>query len=274
MKILLRKIKLFLTNFIDIIVPKCCLSCGKELDYKNKQDFICDECADCLFCIDQKNCCEKCGYPLDFYNDSNKIMSNFSKNNSHFLCHNCISFKNKFNIARSCFQYKGYIRRILMNFKFYFQTESTDFIGESLFKTYSFISNSDVLCCIPVTKTKLFLNGYNHASLIASSFYKKLKNNEPNSKMIFLPDLLLKNINSQQSKTLSKQERLQKKHHFIVNDKYLSDEWRNFFSKKTILIIDDIMTTGATLNSASYVLKKTFKNINIECLTFARTMLY
>ena len=259
----------FINYILNIIIPRCCLFCGQELlDNNDKEFFICKKCEDDLFCINQKKCCKKCGYPLNLDTRVNFLDKN------HTLCYSCKSSKNSFFISRSCFQYKTNIRHLLMNFKFFFKTESISFIGKSLLKTYYFMPDADIICCVPITRNKLFLNGYNHASLIASSFYKELKKNDKHAKILFLPDLLLKTNKSLQSKMLSKQERLAKIHNFIVNDKYLSEKWKQFFYKKTILIVDDIMTTGSTLNSASYTLNKAFKNTKVECLTLARTMLY
>ena len=288
----LKKIKIF-NNFIqcifNIICPQCCLFCGEKIILKNNktqesqnlQKFLCQNCQNEIIPIDQANCCKKCGYPLYqsplYQQDENiEINSNFL-NKKYNLCYSCELAKNCFTIARSCFQYKTKLRRLLINFKLYFQTESIDFIGLSLLKVYSSMPHADIVCCIPVTKTKLFFKGYNHASLIASNFYEHLTNQKRTNKRttIFLPDMLLKTRSSVQSKMLSQKERLQKKHNFVINSKYLSNEWRQFFSKKTILIIDDIMTTGATLNTAASVIKASFgKDIKIECLTLARTMLY
>ncbi len=267
-------LKNFIYFIINIIAPKCCLFCRKEFFCKsdNIENFFCKDCEKKIFYIDQKNCCKNCGYPFGGYSDDNKKLNFLDK--KRILCHSCKNMKNNFIIARSCFQYRTKLRHLLINFKFFFQTESIDFIGQSLLKTYLFMPKADIVCCVPITRLKLFSKGYNHASLMAGIFYKNLKKNNLQSKTILLQDLLLKNSKSSQSKTLSQQERLKKKHNFIVNKKYLTKKWRMFFSGKTILIIDDIMTTGATLNSSSFVLKKEFKNIKVECLTFARTMLY
>lgn len=281
--------KNFIQHIFNIICPQCCLFCGEKIilennktqENQNLQKFLCQNCQDEIIPIEQTNCCKTCGYPLyqsPFYrpNENTEINSNFLDKSN--LCYSCNSIKSgHLAIARSCFQYKTKLRKLLINFKLYFQTESIDFIGLSLLKTYSYMPHADIICCIPITKTKLFFKGYNHASLIASSFYKHLINQRQINKQttIFIPDMLIKYHNSVQSKTLSQKERLQKKHNFAINNKYLSDKWRQFFSKKTILIIDDIMTTGATLNSATSVIKEAFgKDIKIECLTLARTMLY
>ena len=190
--------KNFIQHIFNIICPQCCLFCGEKiiLNIKNKVDkkqnlqkFLCQNCQNEIIPIDQQNCCKTCGYPLyqsPFYqlNENTEINSNFlyKKYNS---CYSCNSIKsNHLAISRSCFQYKTKLRQLLINFKLYFQTESIDFIGLSLLEVYSYMPNADVICCIPITKTKLFFKGYNHASLIASSFHKHLISQGQTNKQI------------------------------------------------------------------------------------------
>ena len=276
--------KNFVCRVLDIFFPKCCLFCNDELSVSDigrngdcvECDFLCKSCQNEILLIDQKNCCKRCGYP--FYGsmllkDNVYFKTNFL-NKTNTTCPSCLSGKCYFNIARSCFQYKTKLRRLLMNFKFFFQTEAVDLIGSSMLNCYLTMQKADIICCIPVTRTKLFLKGYNHASLMASSFYKNLKKTTKDNNVVLLLDLLLKTSESKQSKQLLYKERMTKQYNFTVNNKYLSTKWRQFFEKKTILIVDDIMTTGATLNFGSLVLKQAFPSVKVNCLTFARTMLY
>ena len=99
-------------------------------------------------------------------------------------------------------------------------------------------------------------------------------NHNNNTDEILIRDLFTKSAKTLQSKKLSRYERMLKKHNFVINSKYLSQFWKKQFTNKTFLVIDDIMTTGSTLNSISKILKDAFPTCKVECLTFARTMLY
>ena len=283
----------------------CCMSCGAVLQSNKKQNsnhitessphlevhnstpyiinlqlnivellnlFFCQKCSQKINIIQQQTCCKKCGYPLS--NDTmHSIYGAFLDTNDK-QCPSCHAAGNKhfFCIARSCYGYHGTIKRLIINYKFHFQTETIDFIGLSLFYVYQQMPKADIICFIPITKTKLFLKGYNHAGLIANNFYQHTR--QTNQTLILLPDLLLKNRVSEASKHLTQNERWRKKQNFIINNKYLAQQWQDMMRNKTILVIDDIMTTGATLNEAAKVIKTAFNHTKVECLTFARTLLY
>ena len=254
----------------DVCFPGSCLSCGTLLTTKCNDiilddidgDFFCHKCSMQLKKID-KCCCKRCGYPLKKENFLDKKIN---------YCVNCEKFKYYFNISRSCYEYKGIIRKILLHFKFYFSTDALSFIGLSLYLKYkNELNKADVVCFVPITRTKLFLKGFNHAGLITNMFMKYAKNEKCD--IVLLNDLFVKLKKTQQSKKLSQFERLHKHHFFGINKKYLVDKYFTL-NGKNILIIDDIMTTGSTLNELSFLIGNKYPKANIECLTFARTMLY
>ena len=247
----------------------------RAYDYENEHfvhNFLCSDCQKLIFKIDQNNCCKRCGYPHEDYLCDNWQKNFLDKNDK--ICPSCQDFHGKhfFNMSRSSYKYKTKLRSLLMNFKFYFQTDMIDFFANSLFQTYLTMPKADIVCYVPISRWKLLAKGYNHAGLLANNFFNILKKYDKQS--VMFNDLILKDSKTIASKKLSQQERWRKKYNFSVNKKYLSQEWRDFFYGKTILLIDDIMTTGATLNATSKTLKEEFANVQIECLTLARTMLY
>ena len=170
-------------------------------------DFFCKECRPNIFTINQNNCCKKCGYPFEpVRTNKGRVIQRINHlKNQKIICQSCHAMYFFFEKAQSCFQYQGKIRKLLLNFKFYFQTEIVDFIGTSLMSVYKNMMPADIVCVIPITRGKLFFKGYNHSALMAKSFYKYAK--QQNDGILFLPDLLVKTKASTQSKTLTQQER-------------------------------------------------------------------
>ena len=163
---------------------------------------------------------------------------------------------------------------MLLSLKFGFQTEGIGFFAENLVKTYNKMPKADVICFVPITNKKLFINGFNHAGLIANGFVSLLKKNNKNADEMYIRDLLVKTKKTIQSKKLSREGRMVKIHHIEVNKKYKAGDFTAKFTGKVFLVIDDIMTTGGTMNAVAELLKSTFPHCKVECLTLARTMLY
>ncbi|MHB8903577.1 MAG: ComF family protein [Patescibacteria group bacterium] len=104
------------------------------------------------------------------------------------------------------------------------------------------LKNKEILLIpLPLSKKRENWRGFNQAELIARSF-----NNEYN----YLMSLDLKKIkNTKAQSDLNENERAKNiKDCFVWNGKNLKD--------KIIILIDDVVTTGATLNEAAGVLKK------------------
>ena len=269
--------------FLSIYVPDVCLCCDcilydtntnivlkkKHYQHNNvllKQMFFCDVCEEKVNKhLITNECCKKCGYPIK--------KENFLDNNKQ--CQSCKEYKPVFNVARSCYCYKGAIRKMLLNFKFYSFNGCLWFFGKAMYEVYkNQLKTADYVCFVPITKKKLFLKGFNHACELAKIFCKVAHSNYHD--IVLLYDFIIKATATKSSKTLTQHDRLLKKHCFKINDKYLHKNTNDYidFNSKTILVVDDIMTTGGTLNAMAKTIKQHFPRCKVECLTFARTMLW
>ena len=268
----------FLQYLLDVLVPYSCLNCGSlecnkfgKNNTNNIDKFFCKNCLQKIQVIKQYECCKKCGYPMPKENFLDKQKK----------CYSCELLHPKFDVARSCFKYKGIIRRILLMLKYHFSTDALSFIGESMYNTYlenvkrNIFSKPDIICFVPITKNKLLQKSFNHSAIIANAFFKLLRENTTKfDKDMMFYDFFVKTQKTKQAKLLKQNDRIIKQHYFEVNKKYLTNSYKKTFSNKTIFVIDDIMTTGGTLNEIAVLLKKTYPNCKVECLTFARTILY
>ena len=122
-------------------------------------------------------------------------------------------------------------------------------------KIYGFMKNYDIIIPVPMYKTKKWLRGYNQVELIARELSKDL--NIP-----LKCTTLTKIKDTKKQSSLTRAERKQNiKNAFIV--KNASD-----IENKKILLFDDIITTGSTLNECSKTLKKA-KVKEVAILTIA-----
>ena len=195
----------------------------------NKEIFSGYFCEDCLQKIEKISTskCKHCGrvtpYPVNF-------------------CDNCIEKNVNFNIARSVFNYEPPISYLIQNFKYKNQKYHKRYFAEELFNLYkSEKLNCDVICFVPMTEERFNQTGYNHAELLSQEF--------SNLSKIPIVDALQKIKETPRQATLSLSERLKNlKSAFKVKGKLIKD--------KKVLIIDDVLTTGATCDTISKLLKK------------------
>ena len=250
----------FISKFVDFAIPNCCFVCGNILTSSEKSCGVCGQCDGLFIPINQNECCQKCGYPMPVENFLDK----------HSKCHSCAHYRPYFLMARSAVQYQMQARRMLLLLKFHFNTDGLKFIGERMYETYlrAGMPKPDIVCFVPITRRKLFFKGFNHAALVANAFVQAAREHGENLNLVY--DFLVKTAKTKQSKELNQEGRLRKRHFIELNPRYLNVARK----AKNILVIDDIMTTGGTLNNVAKVITAANLKCNVCCLTFARTMLY
>lgn len=141
--------------------------------------------------------------------------------------------------------YKGNIKTQIHNFKFHEKAYLYQYFVEMALREKEisdFLKAFDIITYVPMYVTKEQKRGYNQAKLLANELGKKL-----NIKVI---DCLEKKIENKTQSSLSEQERLTN-----VQDVFDFVKNRNI-SGKNIILVDDILTTGATVKNCSKILKE------------------
>ena len=104
-------------------------------------------------------------------------------------------------------------------------------------------SDKALIVPIPAHKARISLRGYNQAELLAQKLSQK-------TNLPFNPEILVKIKNTPSQTSLSGLERmLNIKNSFSVKT-------HEYIKNKKIILVDDIITTGATLSEAARVLKE------------------
>lgn len=219
--------KMKILNFLlTFIYPKTCMSCNTLLNYNTKIE-LCDNCAK-DFNPYRGNRCITCDRPIDNTGE----------------CSICKSEKIYFEKGYCVYPYAGAVRNTILNFKFknmalyytYLGSKMTEYYFEYIMESYDYIT------AVPIHKKKLKLRGYNQAELLAEYI----------SEQINIPycTILKRTVNTKPQNALSKKER-------VTNIKNAFSLIDNIDIKnKSILIVDDIFTTGTTINECCKVLKK------------------
>ena len=184
--------------------------------------------------IDKNSLCENC--KLEIEKDIIAKIDNYNKDTSKI-----------FNKHGYIFRYYGHIRKLLIDYKFnnksyLYKTFVQIILNNS--NIINFIKSYDIIIAVPIHRKRFNNRGYNQSELLAKEISKYLK------KTNFRNDILIKIKDNTAQSTLTRTERF-----LNVKDAYKIQN-DNFIKEKRILLIDDIYTTGNTVNECSRVLKQ------------------
>ncbi|WFD10046.1 ComF family protein [Tepidibacter hydrothermalis] len=231
-----------ISDFIDYIYPRNikCILCKNPIS-KNNSYSLCKDCFNKLNFIN--NGCLNCGKPLtDFYKND--------------ICSNCETNEYVFTRALSCVEYDDNIHKLIYSLKYGAKTYLAYNIAEIMNDKLEYEGvKFDYIIPVPLHKNRLRKRGYNQSLLICKQLSKI------NKKEVL--DIVIRNKNTQFLSKLTKKERIKKLQNVFTlatND--------NKIYKKDLLIVDDIFTTGTTVNEISKKLLNSGAN-KIYAITFA-----
>jgi len=231
-------------NFLNLIFPIKCIICDS---YKSQRD-VCSDCWGNISFI-TKPCCFICGISFSYENDEKAI------------CGHCVAKKPAYNKSISILKYDEYSKKIIHKFKYQDNLHLLDYLVSLMNNLgVSIISQADYIVPVPMHKYKLLKRGYNQAALLAMRIAKK-------NNIKYLPELLIKKKNTLAQADLKKDQRVNNiKNTIVINKKYV-----NLISEKKILIIDDVITTGATIDECSNIIRK-YNPSSILVLSLAKSV--
>ncbi len=154
------------------------------------------------------------------------------------------------------FEKHSEVQELLHNLKYRNHLHIGELIGNwhaaILLKTESF-QTIDLVIPIPIHKKRLRQRGYNQVALYAQTIAKKLNAD-------YRDDILTKTAHKKSQVSLNKKERFNN----ILNSLTLNKP--NDLEEKHILILDDIITTGATMSACVSYLKNKADKISIASI--------
>ena len=141
------------------------------------------------------------------------------------------------------FLYENAPREIMINFKFHGMKENGRYLGEKMYEAFSdkFKADYDGVIYVPTTAKRLRERGFNPAKVLAEVFCEK-------SGIPLLNGVFVRNPKSLTQHNLSYAERKE-------NAAASYDFGKNPTGKGRYILIDDICTSGSTLNYISKLLK-------------------
>ena len=218
-----------------------CSACGKEL-LAHIRGGLCPECEKTSVKLGT-DICGKCG----------RVLANEAE-----FCDTCIRNERAFVRARSCYVYEGAPKKFVYRLKFGGRRYLAAFIAEAMVDRYLDCGfECDCVVAVSLSAKRKRKRGYNQAELVAEELSCRLK-------LPLIDGALVKTKENKPQTKLTRREREEN-----VRGVYEVTSPETFKGRR-VLVVDDVMTTGATLGEVSRVLYKA-KARSVEALTYCST---
>jgi len=228
-----------------------CIICGSLID-RSRPYSLCDECAAQMHWITDGTC-DKCGKALP---DTYRGIDAEGKR----LCYDCMTREHYFTRGWSCLTYGLHEREMMMDIKYNSKGYIAGKMGDVMFdRMRPAIEEAvtdglipfDAVIPVPVSRRRLVKRGYNQSELMARRFLQQWKKT---AAAPLCPKLetkvLLRRKETVMLRSMNPEER-----RLALHDAFaVRSGMRNRIEGKSILLIDDIYTTGATADACSKVL--------------------
>jgi len=236
-------LELIKDHALNILLPKTCHCCGRDLPASYKEP-LCGECRAGLK-EPGPHICGRCGITLP--DGGNRCYSCRGGKAAGFKC----------SLIRSALVFTPETRSLVHNFKYSGHVYLQKFLAEKMCAAFDKIpefKTVEIICPVPLHAFKHRTRGYNQSALLARmlAHYKNIFYDEK---------LLARNKNTSAQAKLKKAERIKN-----VKEAF---ECRADVKGKIILLIDDVCTTGSTLEACAAALKSA-KAKKVYALTLAR----
>ena len=210
---------------IDLIYPRRCPVCQGIVENTDRQALICIGCKEKLPYV-QTPACMKCGKEIE--------------NPEQEYCSDCVRMPKRFTHGYPVFNYVEPLKEGVGAFKYQNRREYADFYVDEIWKVHGkdlLKLNLDGIIPVPIHGRKRRRRGYNQTELLARGLSRKLQ--VPNYEK-----LLIRQINTLPQKALNDKERLDNlKRAFFFRE--------NDVKLKKVLLVDDIYTSGATIEACT-----------------------
>lgn len=232
-----------LAAVLDALLPPRCLSCGASVD---RQGGLCSTCWGALSFIAPPYCgC--CGLPFDYAVEGEN------------LCGACMAAPPPFARARAVLVYDDGARPLVLGFKHGDRLHGAAAYGTWLARAGAeLLNDADLLVPVPLHRWRLFRRRYNQAAILAYAASKRCR-------VPVAPDLLTRRRATPTQGGLNRSGRARN-----VKGAFALRRGRSVVGKR-IVLVDDVLTTGATLAECARILLKGGA-ARVDVLTLARVV--
>lgn len=219
-------------RLLHILYPVRCPFCDKiiSVPFLEKKYSICSRCLEEIEYV-REPACKKCGKPIE--------------NEREEFCQDCRKTTHYFVQGKAVWVYKGAVKKSIYRLKYGNRREYATTYAQEIVQQYGYwIKKKQIqgIIPIPLHKKRRRERGYNQAELIAREIGRQMN-------LPVYNNFLIRSMDTRAQKELNDKERknnLKKAFKIQKNDVQLD----------RILLVDDIYTTGSTINAASRTLQE------------------
>ncbi len=235
-------------NVLDFLLPRLCCGCGERI--LDEAWLVCRPCLDSIPPL-LLPICARCGCPD-------------AKIKEEGRCANCPPGTAYFIKAQGVARFSGIAQVLVHRLKYQRRIEYAPLLSREMARIYREAVNdgapiADIVLPVPLHSTRLRDRGFNQSALIARPFGESLT--------IPVSEKALVRTRPTSSQTSLKKSQRRKN----VAGAFACKDSAAVAGKK-VLLIDDVYTTGSTLNECARTLREAGAE-SVECLAYARTVI-
>jgi ComF family protein len=232
---------------LNWLLPPRCLGCGEDVA---RAGALCSTCWQQINFVAPPHCvC--CGRPFEFAADPDS------------RCGPCLADPPPFSRARTVMQYDDASRGMLLAFKHGDRTDAADGFARWLGRAGAELltgPGEPLLVPVPLHRWRLFARRYNQSALLALALARQ-------SGLTAVPDLLVRRRSTPSQGGLSRSGRARN----VAGAFTIRPRHRSTVTGRRIVLVDDVLTTGATVRECTRVLLHAGA-IQVDVLTLARVV--
>lgn len=233
------------TVLLDALLPPQCLSCRADVAAPG---VLCPACWGAIRFLGPPQCAA-CGVPFELPSLEGA------------LCAGCLASRPAYGAARAVFRYDDGSRGLILSFKHGDRTEAAPAFGQWLARAgEELVGRADLILPVPLHWTRLFRRRYNQSALLAQSL----------GRVVGVPvavDILRRRRATPSQGRLSRAGRRRN----VQGAFAVGPAHHETIRGQRILLVDDVLTTGATVEACSGTLLRAGA-ATVDVLTLARVV--
>lgn len=217
---------------LDLVLPPQCLTCDAPVDAPGRF------CPDCFrrtgFVTDP--CCAQCGVPFAYA----------FQGGADGVCDGCREHPPEFDRVRAALRYDAQARRVMLPFKHGDRVDLAGALAAQMARAGAgLLRDAEILVPVPLHRARLFARRYNQAALLALALSRL-------SGRPAAPDALLRTRRTESLGHKGAAARAEA----VAGVFALRPGREGVIAGRRVLLIDDVMTSGATASSCAAALRR------------------